>query len=145
DGLTDGLEYGITVPSPGTVTTATCDTSNAPCGGVGRPTYTADADPATKTNYLDPDTDAGGESDGCEDVNRNGRLNGGGGGERNPNVTSDDDADRDGLNNGIEGFLGTDPLDADTDDDGVADGAETNIIVPEQSSEPLNCDTDGDG
>jgi len=35
----------------------------------------------------------------------------------------------------------TDPLDADTDDDGLADGAETGTL----GSDPTNRDTDGDG
>ena len=62
-------------------------------------------------------------------------------GERNP-VTgqgADDmtptDTDGDGLPDAEEMELGSDPQDADTDDDGVLDGAEANAAF----------DTDGDG
>ncbi len=48
------------------------------------------------------------------------------------------DPDFDGLTNAQEYALGTDPNDADTDDDGLLDGAET-------STNPLLADTDGDG
>ena len=37
----------------------------------------------------------------------------------------DADSDGDGLRDGREVFLGTDPMDADTDDDGTGDRAET--------------------
>src|SRR6185312_5762298 len=36
------------------------------------------------------------------------------------------DADMDGLSDALEKFLGSDPMDADTDDDGVPDGKEAN-------------------
>lgn len=144
DGLTDGTEAGITTPHADTDLAATCDTSNAPCGRLAGPSFTPDSDPATTTNPLDPDTDTGGESDGCEDVDRDGRFDGAGAGERNPNVPSDDDADKDGISNGIEAFLGTDPLDADSDDDGVGDGEEANFVEALYESSPTNCDTDAD-
>ncbi|MHC5001641.1 MAG: hypothetical protein ACYTJ0_00820 [Planctomycetota bacterium] len=51
------------------------------------------------------------------------------------------DADGDGLTNGEEQALGTDPDDADTDDDGLDDGAEVNVYT----TNPLVPDTDGDG
>lgn len=51
------------------------------------------------------------------------------------------DADGDGLLLGEEEALGTDPEDADTDDDGVIDGDEVNIHL----TDPLLCDSDKDG
>jgi hypothetical protein len=48
--------------------------------------------------------------------------------------------------------IGTDPLDADSDDDGLTDGFEVNYLAtpPDtytagQDTDPLNPDTDGDG
>ena len=50
----------------------------------------------------------------------------------------DGDEDTDGLTNRLEGSLGTDPMDADTDGDGVPDGEEIgNVDAP--------VDEDGDG
>ncbi len=51
----------------------------------------------------------------------------------------DDDAD--GLTNQEEDGLGTDPNDADTDNDGIDDGVE----ALESGTDPLDWDTDGDG
>ena len=53
----------------------------------------------------------------------------------------DNDIDGDGLSNGEENILGTDPLNPDTDADGLTDGDEINIYV----TDPLNPDTDADG
>ncbi len=53
--------------------------------------------------------------------------------------SQDDDAD--GLMNGEEKQLGTDPLKADSDGDGLNDGAEVNTY----HTDPLKADTDGDG
>jgi hypothetical protein len=144
DGLTDGTEVGVPasgVGSPGADTNrmATCDTSNAPCGSATASTFTGDADVRNTTDPLNPDTDGGGELDGCEDINQNGRIDAAAG-DRNPNNLADDDADRDGFNNGLEDFLLTDRLDADTDDDGVSDGAEAG-----SGTDPLQCDTELDG
>jgi hypothetical protein len=50
------------------------------------------------------------------------------------------DTDDDGLNDGDEVALGTDPLDADSDDDGLPDGAEVEL-----GTDPLDPDTDDDG
>ena len=51
------------------------------------------------------------------------------------------DSDEDGLSNGEEAFLETDPTDADSDNDGLNDGQEVNV----QGSDPLDADTDDDG
>jgi outer membrane protein OmpA-like peptidoglycan-associated protein len=100
--------------------------------------FVPDADPATTTDPLDADTDDGGVIDGTEDTNLNGSVDEG---ERDPlngaddNGVPDNDPDQDGLTNDEEVELGTDPNDGDSDDDGVADGAEP----------ALDEDTDGDG
>jgi outer membrane protein OmpA-like peptidoglycan-associated protein len=52
-----------------------------------------------------------------------------------------DDDDNDGLTNGEEEKLGTDPLKADTDGDGLSDGDE----VLKYKTNPLKADSDGDG
>ncbi len=53
----------------------------------------------------------------------------------------DVDSDDDGLPDGEEIALGTDPFDPDTDDDGLTDGDEVNI----HGTDPLDPDTDDDG
>ncbi|MEZ4239302.1 MAG: hypothetical protein R3F59_24740 [Myxococcota bacterium] len=55
------------------------------------------------------------------------------------------DEDGDGLAPPIEAALGTDPGDADTDDDGVLDGEEAEDGNGDGISDALTCDTDGDG
>lgn len=50
------------------------------------------------------------------------------------------DGDEDGLPFFVERALGTDPFDADTDDDGVDDGEEEDV----HGTDPLQCDTDED-
>jgi len=52
-----------------------------------------------------------------------------------------EDDDEDGLTNGEESDLGTEPLNPDTDGDGLDDGAEVNTYT----TNPLLEDTDGDG
>ena len=67
--------------------------------------------------------------------------------DTNENVTSDTavatvaDRDADNYADELEWDLGLDPADADTDDDGVADGDELNIY----GTLPTVFDTDGDG
>src|SRR5262245_60013753 len=51
------------------------------------------------------------------------------------------DRDCDGLSNRAERRLGTDPRNADTDDDGLSDGDE----VDNTGSDPTDVDTDDDG
>jgi uncharacterized protein (TIGR03382 family) len=53
------------------------------------------------------------------------------------------DSDEDGLSNGEELNLGTDPADQDTDDDGISDFDELPLLG--DTTDPLLCDTDGDG
>jgi hypothetical protein len=55
--------------------------------------------------------------------------------------TFDTDSDDDGLSDGQEIALGTDPFDPDTDDDGLTDGDEVNV----HGTDPLDPDTDDDG
>ncbi|HEU4751343.1 MAG TPA: hypothetical protein VFT54_09810 [Acidimicrobiia bacterium] len=55
--------------------------------------------------------------------------------------TIDTDSDDDGLTDGEELVLGTDPFDSDTDDDGLSDGDEVNV----HGTDPLDPDTDDDG
>ena len=52
-----------------------------------------------------------------------------------------DDSDRDGLTDGAEAVIGTDPTKNDTDGDGRSDGIE----VLEVGTKPTQRDTDGDG
>ncbi|MCK6549107.1 tandem-95 repeat protein, partial [Myxococcota bacterium] len=123
DGLFDGTEAGVTI--------AGTDTD------VGAGFFVPDADPSTTTSPVDADTDDGSALDGAEDVNHDGRVDVG---ERDPNDPADDvvvpvDTDGDGLPDAEETAIGTSPTDADTDDDGVADGAEPNYAA----------DMDGDG
>jgi uncharacterized repeat protein (TIGR01451 family) len=127
DGLLDGTELGKNCSDPAT------DTSKKHC--------IADADMgATTTNPLDPDTDDGGVGDGSEDSNLDGRIDPG---ETDPteghgaddSSTGNVDTDGDGLSDNLEETIGTDPSDADSDDDGVIDGEEPNP----------NLDNDGDG
>jgi len=127
DGIFDGTEMGVSGPAP----TGT----NASAGH-----YVPDADPITTTSPLNPDTDQGSVKDGDEDKNKNGRIDSG---ETDPNDGRDDktgpvggpDSDDDGIPNDQEQAAGTNPNDADTDDDGVKDG-----------DEPVwNRDSDGDG
>ncbi|WP_434044989.1 MULTISPECIES: DUF3344 domain-containing protein [Sorangium] len=122
DGLFDGTELGLPCDNAAT------DAAAESC--------IADADPTTTTHPLDPDTDDGGVTDGAEDANHNGAIDEG---ETDPNNGDDDavgdDRDGDGLPDAVEEMIGTDPDDADSDDDGVLDGHE-----PSPGE-----DTDGDG
>ncbi len=56
-----------------------------------------------------------------------------------------DDPDGDGLTNSQEAALGTDPNDADTDDDGIDDYQETVAGADGFITDPLNPDSDADG
>ncbi|MDC3984848.1 MopE-related protein [Polyangium jinanense] len=135
DGLFDGTESGKDCSNPATDPTA------GNC--------IADADPNTKTSPLDADTDNGGVIDGSEDENRNGAVDPG---ELDPNDPTDDttkpDTDGDGLTDDYENEIGTDPNDADSDDDGVIDGEEPNPTDDTDGDGIINAldpDSDGDG
>ena len=122
DGLLDGTELGLGCDHPHT------DVTKGFC--------VPDADPATTTDPVAPDTDGSGATDGSEDANLNGKVDAG---ETDPTNQLDDgmvaDTDGDGLGNALEATLGSNPNDADTDDDGLLDGLEANPSV----------DMDGDG
>ncbi|EYF07083.1 isopeptide-forming domain-containing fimbrial protein [Chondromyces apiculatus] len=136
DGLFDGTEMGRDCMGTGT------DAAAGHC----RP----DGDQgATTTNPLDADTDGGGVSDGNEDYNFNGVFDES---ETDPNDPADDgiivDTDGDGLSDILEGVLGTDPEDADSDDDGVPDGLEPNFSDDHDGDGLINAldpDSDNDG
>ncbi|MDI1449560.1 DUF3344 domain-containing protein [Polyangium sp. 6x1] len=135
DGLFDGTESGK-------------DCSNAATDPNAK-NCIPDADPTTKTSPLDADTDDGGVIDGSEDENRNGAVDPG---ELDPNNGADDttkpDTDGDGLTDDYENEIGTDPNDADSDDDGVIDGLEPNPTDDTDGDGTINAldpDSDGDG
>ncbi len=135
DGLFDGTELGFGCDGEGT------DQDAGHC----RP----DADAgATTTSPLLADTDDGGLSDASEDWNLDGVIDGG---ETDPNDPSDDgeleDSDRDGLSDALEESIGSDPDDADTDDDGVLDGDEpnpTDDLDGDERIAVLDADSDDD-
>jgi hypothetical protein len=56
-----------------------------------------------------------------------------------------DDLEPDGLNNWDEYLIGTDPNDADSDDDLLNDGPEVTGVAPRPATDPTDDDTDGDG
>ncbi|MGI9240212.1 MAG: hypothetical protein ACR2RV_05395 [Verrucomicrobiales bacterium] len=65
-------------------------------------------------------------------------------------VLPEDDFDSDGADNGDEFENRTDPVDEDSDDDGLLDGVETNdgsfdSLESDTGTDPLDSDTDGDG
>ncbi len=104
------------------------------------------------------DTDAGGVSDYEELVNGSNPLNG----SDDDNLSQDSDGD--GLTDGQESQIGSDPAKPDTDGDGLNDGEEVNVYGTSplqrntdsdglndnveiwwKGTDPLNPDTDGDG
>ena len=138
DGLYDGTELG-----KGCADTAT-DAAQMHCR--------ADSDAGvTQTSPLLRDTDEGGASDGSEDVNHNGIVDGT---ETDPTLGhgADDnkvtDTDGDGLGDALEDALGTDKNDADSDDDGLSDGEEPNPQDDHDGDGKINAldpDSDNDG
>jgi hypothetical protein len=80
----------------------------------------------TETDPLDPDSDSGATPG---DEADNGTIDG------------REDFDGDGLPTLVERDIGTDPVTADTDGDGLSDGAE----VATTGTDPLDADSDGDG
>lgn len=145
DGVPDGTEIGVTEGVPPGVSD-----EGIPYVGTDLTKFQPDLDPDTTTNPHDDDTDDDGLVDGTEDSNGNGRVDSDpiadtgdtATGETDPNIA---DTDGDGIQDGTELGLdepegtGTDlskfrpdldpdtttnPLDRDTDDGGVPDGAE---------------------
>ena len=98
------------------------------------------------TNPTNPDTDGDGINDGAEVTNGSDPLS-----ACSPNPNSPlCDQDSDGLTNAQEATLGTNPAVADTDGDGILDGAEvTNASDPLNACSPNpaspTCDQDNDG
>lgn len=135
DGLLDGTEAGVTTPNADT--------------NVARGFFVPDADPSTQTSPLNRDTDAGGISDGSEDTNLNGAIEMGEGDPLDPaDDASQIDTDGDGLSDALELILGSDPLDRDSDDDGIIDGLEPNPALDSDGDGLLNLldpDSDDDG
>ncbi|WP_437279039.1 hypothetical protein WME90_00355 [Sorangium sp. So ce375] len=134
DGLFDGTEAGRGCADADTDAAAESCTPDADGG-------------ATTTSVVNPDTDRGGQSDGDEDLNHDGKIDEG---ESDPNDAGDDlgDRDGDGLSNREETELGTDPDDADTDDDGALDGEEIEPAADTDEDGKINAldpDSDGDG
>src|SRR5688572_24616617 len=80
-----------------------------------------DADPGSRTNPTDPDSDADDLLDGAEDADRDGRLDEG---ESDPKSRDSDD---DGLPDGEEARLFTQPTHPDSDGDGLSDGVEARV------------------
>jgi outer membrane protein OmpA-like peptidoglycan-associated protein len=110
DGLFDGTESGVTEPHKDT--------------DVSKGFFTADADPATKSNPKDADSDDDGLKDGDEDRNHNGRFDSAITTVEETEVDPlDPDTDRGGVKDGDEVKGGTNPRDFN-DDFGVA-GATT--------------------
>lgn len=135
DGVLDGTELGVVMPSVDTNLVAKA--------------FVADADPATRTSMLAADTDRGGRRDGFEDVNLNGRVDTG---ETNPLLATDDatsmvqDGDADGIPDEAERAAGSNPADADSDDDGLVDGQEPNAALDADRDGVANInDPDSDG
>ncbi len=83
DGLADGLETGVIAP----VLAGVSDRGLISYRGTDPASFVADQDPTTTTDPTDADTDDGTVSDGIEDTNRNGRVDGR---ERDPSNPGDD-------------------------------------------------------
>lgn len=125
DGLFDGTESGKDCSNAAT------DASAGNCVSDGD-------DGATLTDPLDADTDNGGATDGSEDADLDGVVDANETDPTSGNGVDDAtvvDGDGDGLSDALEAYLGSNPDDSDTDDDGLLDGEEAN---------PSD-DTDGDG
>ncbi|RMG16139.1 MAG: hypothetical protein D6729_11380 [Deltaproteobacteria bacterium] len=83
DGLPDGVEVGL-----GPVSGGTSDSAGLPYEGTD-PSFLPDADPTTKTDPTEADTDVGGVDDGNEDANHDGAVDPG---ETDPTDPTDDAA-----------------------------------------------------
>ena len=114
----DGLSDGVEI------------NANGPLSGLG------------STDPLDTDTDNGGTQDGTEVLADGTNPTAGNGAD-----DAGADVDGDGLSNAQEAILGTDPLDNDTDNDGIDDGDEVDNdgVLDALDTDPLDADTDDDG
>lgn len=128
DMLQDGTEIGISA-AEGVNTNLTVFIPDADLG-------------ATITNPNVADSDTGGVIDGFEDTNLNGIVDFT---ETDPLLGADDvtpvDTDGDSLPDDLETNIGTDPLDIDSDNDGISDDDEIFVY----GSNPISTDSDGDG
>ncbi|WP_255442010.1 Ig-like domain-containing protein [Corallococcus sp. Z5C101001] len=116
DGILDGTEMGVTAET-------------APSGtDKSSPNFKPDADPTTKTDPKNPDTDGDSLKDGEEDANHDGRRDAT---ETDPNMR---DTDLGGIDDGTEVRGGTDPLDANDDflvvGHGCSTGEGTGSLAP---------------
>ncbi|MBI4822437.1 MAG: thrombospondin type 3 repeat-containing protein [Deltaproteobacteria bacterium] len=124
--------------------------------GDGIPTAEEAADGATHGNDVDGDSRPN-WYDRNSDGDRNGDEDEGTGdedGDGIPNYLDPEhtiqDRDSDGISDDVEETIGTDPDDADTDDDGIPDGQEIDAgsptrYDPRADTDPLDADTDDDG
>jgi len=94
----------------------------------------ADADTDTDTD-ADADTDADTDADADADTDADADA------DTDADTDPVTDTDGDGLTDDEEAAAGTDPADADSDDDGLEDGEEVN----DHSTDPLDADSDADG
>ncbi len=116
DGIPDGVEAGRTEsPDP-----------------LCKRFFKGDADPSVVTNPVSVDSDCDGIPDGVEDKNHNGKR------DEGETDAADIDTDKDGLLDGLE-LSKTEPADRDLCKNFIADSD------PSTSTDPLNPDTDGDG
>lgn len=116
---------------------------------------------ATETDPRKADSDGDGCLDGAEDKNWNHRVDAT---ESDPldkdcGLAVGKDTDCDGLSDVEEGKAGTDPAKPDTDEDGLSDGLELGVVTnpdpactsfkadadPASKTDPLKADTDCDG
>jgi hypothetical protein len=150
DGLSDGVEDA---DADGSYDSGETDPRNADTDGDGLLDGWEDKDhsgswDAGETNPRDYDTDDGGVSDGAEDVDHDGFVDPG---ETDPLEPSDDvarDLDGDGIPDDVEGRIGTDPDNPDSDHDSLLDGVEDKNQdgeVDDDETDPKNADTDEDG
>ncbi|MCX7957642.1 MAG: adventurous gliding motility lipoprotein CglD [Deltaproteobacteria bacterium] len=116
DGIPDGVEAGrIESPDP-----------------LCKRYFKGDADPSSVTNPISVDSDCDGIPDGDEDKDRDGKR------DEKETDAADPDTDRDGLPDGLE-VSKTEPADKEFCKNFIPDAD------PATSTDPLNADTDGDG